>query len=149
MTTEIERVSEQRERNPEAFDFSDIPLPVQKAEARASLEAMIGGFTEEIATCDGVFYARPPKLREQRELLRIKRELDAIPADSPDADERFLDSLIALATCVLYVRSSEGARRATSEEIACAFSALEVQEAVARATGWKALEGEESLPPNL
>ena len=100
MTTEIERVSERRERNPEAFDFSDIALPELKAEPRASLEVMLGGFMEEVATSEGVFYVRPPKLREQKELLRVKRELDTIPVDSPDADERFLDARIALAQCV-------------------------------------------------
>ena len=149
MTTEIERISERRERNPEAFDFSDIALPILKAEPRASLEVMLGGFMEEVATSEGVFYVRPPKLREQKELLRVKRELDTIPVDSPDADERFLDALIALAQCVLYVRSAGETRRATTEEIASAFSAMEVQEVVARATGWKAQEGEQSHPPIL
>ncbi len=144
-----ERIAEQIARNPEAFDFNDIALPTTQVEVRASLEVMVGGFTEEIVTGEGVFYVRPPKLREQRELLKVKRELDTIPVDAPDADERFLDALIGLAQCVLYVRSAGETRRATEDEIASAFSAVEVQEVVARATGWKAQEGEQSHPPTL
>lgn len=143
-------LEEKRRRNPEAFDFGDIEEPQRaKREAPVGLSAMLGGYSEEIEVAGRLFLVRPPKLREQRELVRVKRELDSIPFDAPDAEERYLDALIGLAKCVLHVAEESGSRPAKAEEIEAAFDAQEVQEIIARATGWKAQEGKQGDPPAL
>jgi hypothetical protein len=144
---EEERLAEKAARCPESFDFDDISLPEAPRGVSASLEALLGGFSEEIATPSGAFWVRPPKLREQRGLIRIKRQLDAIPADDLDAEEKCLDLLIGLAQCVLFVQEGRAMRQAHGAEIEAAFDAREVQDIVARATGWTATEGEQSVPP--
>lgn len=138
-----------REQNPEAFNFDDIPDTKAVKREPIGLNVMLGGYSEEIETAVGVFLVRPPKLREQRELIRVKRELDSIPVDALDAEERYLDALIGLARCVLYVQGQGSSRPATSEEIESAFDAQEVQAIIGRATGWKPQEGEQGDPPVL
>ncbi len=142
-------LQEKMAKNPEAFDFGDIPDAKPAVQKAVSLEVMLGDISEEIVTAVGKFVVRPPKLKQQRQLIQVKRVLDAIPVDAPDAEERYLDALIALAQCVLCVEEGQAIRGATAEEIEAAFDAHEVQEIVARATGWKAQEGEQGDPPAL
>jgi hypothetical protein len=111
------------------------------------LEALVGGFVEEIATPQGVFFVRSPKLKEQREMARIRREADAISDDDPTLEERFLEVLAELGRCVLFVEEGGQVRRATQEEIEGAFDARELQEILAKATGWQASsEGSSQRP---
>ena len=142
-----ERLADKIQDNPGAFDFNDIEIAAETPKARASLEALVGGFVEEITTPQRVFFVRSPKLKEQREMARIRREADAISDDDPTLEERFLEVLAELGRCVLFVEERGQVRRATQEEIEGAFDARELQEILAKATGWQASsEGSSQRP---
>ena len=101
----------------EAYDFSDIPIP--QGLGSATLEAVLGLHEELEGHAD--WYGRAPKLRERREIAKL---LQSLPEDDALASDQ-IDSMVAVASLVLYRIQDGQFRRATFGEVLDEFDELD------------------------
>ena len=123
------------EELPAGTALNEDGFPVRSVVERAyeeeatGLDEMVGGF-RRIASDSGQFWAKAPKLRQQKQLIGIAAAIEA--EGGPSAA---LDSLVAMCGTLLFVREGEGFRSATAEEIEGNFDMTELQTLLTRFSG--------------
>src|SRR5438552_2370017 len=80
----------------------------------------------------GGFWARAPKLREQKAILAVVQA-----AEENESEAAMLEAVVTVARLVLYVQEGERMRPATAAEIEAAFSLEEVAQVIETFVGLK------------